>query len=97
MALWMAVGILWCLYVYLNDKKEKIWYFHSACWLYFGICFVHERYMALFPLLLLVLLMKKARKPLLWGAALGSFLFMQLIRLMIRLELFSNPKGYELF
>ena len=63
MALWMAVGILWCLYVYLNDKKEKIWYFHSACWLYFGICFVHERYMALLPLLYLGLMERWKRLP----------------------------------
>ena len=81
MALWMGLGILWYLYRYLNEDGQE-GRFLGACALYFGVCFVHERYMALFPLLLLVLLMKKARKPLLWGAALGSFLFMQLIRLM---------------
>ena len=61
MALWMAVMILWYLFRYLNEKDSQI-YFCLSCVLYFGVCFVHERYMALFPLLLLVLLFKKSRK-----------------------------------
>ena len=52
MALWMAVMILWYLFRYLNEKDSHV-YFYLSCVLYFGVCFVHERYMALFPLLLL--------------------------------------------
>ena len=81
MALWMGLGILWYLYRYLNEENQER-SFLGACALYFGVCFVHERYMALFPLLILVLLMKKSRRPILWGAAAGSFLLMQFIRLM---------------
>ena len=51
MALWMAVMILWYLFRYLNEKDSHV-YFYLSCVLYFGVCFVHERYMALFPLLL---------------------------------------------
>ena len=80
MALWMAVGILWCLYVYLNDKKEKIWYFHSACWLYFGICFVHERYMALLPLFYLVLILRGRFQLRKWLRPAIAFAAVQVIR-----------------
>ena len=79
MALWMGLGILWYLFRYLNEEKQE-GRFYAACALYFGVCFVHERYMALFPLLLFVLLMKKCRRLPMWGAALGSFLLMQMIR-----------------
>lgn len=79
MALWLSIGILWQLYVYLNEAgKEKRFYLCS--FLYFIVCFVHERYMVLFPLLLLVLLVKKSRNVLEWGSAAVSFLLMQLIR-----------------
>lgn len=54
--------------------------FYTAVFLYFGVCFVHERYMALFPLLLLILLMKKSRNAKEWGAAIGAFVLVQLIR-----------------
>ena len=48
MALWMAAAILWNLYRYINeDHRDSL--FLKACLLYFGVCFVHERYMALFP------------------------------------------------
>lgn len=83
MALWMAVGILYLLYGYLNEKggqeKKKFW---AACVLYFGICFVHERYMVLFPLFLFVLVCRKARDWRLWLSVTGSFLLVQAIRLM---------------
>lgn len=79
MALWMSMGILWYLYRYLNEKDSRM-YFYVSCVLYFGVCFVHERYMALFPLFLLVLLLKKSRKPWEWGASIMSFLLVQLIR-----------------
>ena len=58
MALWMAISILWNLYRYVNEEnREKCFYIASL--LYFGVCFVHERYMALLPLLLLALLLKQ--------------------------------------
>ncbi|MGN0372392.1 MAG: hypothetical protein ACI4F3_06205 [Enterocloster sp.] len=81
MALWMAIGILWYLFRYLNEEKKDS-FFYISCGLYFAVCFVHERYMVLFPLLLIVLLMKKCRKPLSWAAAVFSFLLVQLIRLI---------------
>lgn len=82
MALWMALGILWNLYGYLNQEEGKA---GSRCicrasLLYFGVCFVHERYMALIPLIFLVLLLKKSRKPLEWGMTAASFLLVQGIR-----------------
>ena len=79
MALWMALLILWYLYQYLNGKQGSSAIYKGAL-LYFGVCFVHERYMALFPLVLLVLFMKKSRKPKEWGAITGAFLLVQLIR-----------------
>lgn len=65
MALWMAVSILWNLYRYINEEnRENCFYFASL--LYFGVCFVHERYMALLPLLILALIIKKCKKISLW-------------------------------
>ena len=79
MALWMAVSILWNLYRYINEEnRENCFYFASL--LYFGVCFVHERYMALLPLLLLALVVKKCKKISLWFSALISFGMVQLIR-----------------
>ena len=79
MALWMAILILWYLYRYLNEEGQQRRYF-IACGLYFGVCFVHERYMALIPLFLLVLLFKCSRKLWEWLASAISFLAVQLIR-----------------
>ena len=79
MALWMAILILWYLYRYLNEEGQQRRYF-IACGLYFGVCFVHERYMALIPLFLLVLLFKRSRKLWEWLASAISFLAVQLIR-----------------
>ena len=69
MALWMAIGILWYLYRYLDGEDGRKYYYLS-CALYFGVCFVHERYMVLFPLLLLVLLIKRSKDAAEWGAGL---------------------------
>lgn len=82
MALWMALGILWYLYRYLNqeDKERQSFLICKVCALYFGVCFVHERYMVLFPLILMVLLANKSRKILEWVGAAGSFLMVQAIR-----------------
>ncbi len=82
MALWMAVGILWCLYVYLNDQKERSGHFYAACWLYFGVCFVHERYMALLPLFYLVLLLRRRFRLREWIHPTILFAAVQLIRLL---------------
>lgn len=79
MALWMGIMILWGLYQYVNEEKGHRWYILSSV-LYFGVCFVHERYMALLPLLLAALLFKKSRKAGEWAAALGAFGLVQLIR-----------------
>ncbi len=81
MALWMAIGIFYCLYLYLNEKQEKVWYFHGACWLYFGICFVHERYMALLPLFYLTLILRRRFHLKKWFWPLRQFLLVQAIRL----------------
>ena len=51
LALWAALGMLWFLYRYVNEKKTGA--FLMANLLYFVVCFIHERYMALLPLLLL--------------------------------------------
>lgn len=79
MALWMAIGILWYLYRYMNGEDGRKYYYLS-CALYFGVCFVHERYMVLFPLLLLVLLIKRSKNLAEWGSGLVSFLLVQVIR-----------------
>lgn len=79
MALWMAIGILWYLYLYMDGEDGRKYYYLS-CALYFGVCFVHERYMVLFPLLLFVLLVKGAKDLTEWGAGLASFLLVQAIR-----------------
>lgn len=82
MAFWMAIGILYCLYVYLNEKQEKVWYFHGACWLYFGICFVHERYMALLPLFYLTLILRRRFQLRKWFWPMRQFLLVLLIRFL---------------
>ena len=79
MALWMAIGILWYLYRYMNGEDGRKYYYLS-CALYFGVCFVHERYMVLFPLLLLVLLIKRSKNLAEWAAGLVSFPLVQVIR-----------------
>lgn len=79
MALWMAIGILWYLYRYMNETDRDHDFYLSTV-LYFGVCFVHERYMALFPLLVFALVVKRSRKPAQWGACVSSFLLVQLIR-----------------
>lgn len=80
MALWMAIGIFYCLYQYLNEKQERAGYFYGACWLYLGICFVHERYMALLPLFYLTLILRRKFQLRKWLWPLGQFLAVQAIR-----------------
>lgn len=80
-ALWMAIGILYLLCEFLNghDAREKRG-FYLACLLYFGICFVHERYMVLLPLFFFVLLCSRAKDWKLWAAPAGLFAAVQAIR-----------------
>ena len=54
LALWAALGMLWFLYRYVNEKKAGA--FLAANVLYFVVSFIHERYMVLLPLLLLTVL-----------------------------------------
>lgn len=82
MALWSAIVILYFLYQYLNEKEEKNWYFTGANLLYFAVCFIHERYMALMPLFFLILLFRKQKQIRMWLVPAGNFLLIQLIRMM---------------
>lgn len=81
MALWMALGILCCLCRYLTDIMDGWRGFRTACGLYFGICFVHERYMVLLPLFFLVLVFRRERNWRRWAAPVGVFAAVQAIRL----------------
>ncbi len=83
LSLVIAIGILDLLYEYLNQdsspgQRKFLW----ACFLYACICFVHERYMVLFPLLLLVLIFRKDTNRRLWAASIGAFILVQLIRFL---------------
>lgn len=81
-ALWMAIGILYCLFQYLNETKAQRPYFQIACGLYFGVCFVHERYMVLAVVLAAVLVMKREKKAWRWmffGALFGLVLLIRLL------------------
>ncbi len=83
MALWMAIGILYLLCEYLHEQNELDKHqFYIASFLYFGICFVHERYMVLLPLFYLVLAARKARSKRLWIIPAVLFGLVQLIRFL---------------
>lgn len=79
MALGMALGILYGLYHYLAGDRRGLW---AACGLYFGICFVHERYMVLLPLFFLVLVFRRERSLRRWAAPAAVFGAVQGIRLL---------------
>lgn len=51
LGLWAAVGILYFLYRYVNEKSTLDYVMANL--LYFTVSFIHERYMVLFPVLLL--------------------------------------------
>lgn len=88
LALWLAIGILYLLFCYLNhdrngakkgiNNREHI--ISGAVILYFLVCFVHERYMVLLPLFFMVLILKKNRSLKTYIKPAGCFLFVQLIR-----------------
>lgn len=82
MALWMGIGILYCLFQVLHDAPGWRVDYLVAVGLYFGVCFVHERYMVLLPLFFIVLLMKRCREIRLWGYPVLSFVMVQVIRLV---------------
>lgn len=81
-ALWMAVSILYCLFQYLNEVKSTIPYFHIAWGLYFGVCFVHERFMILIVVLIAALIMKREKKIRNWLFPVAMFALVQLLRLL---------------
>lgn len=54
LGLWAAVGLLYYLYRYANERKAA--FYLLANLMYFLASFIHERYMVLFPVLLLGLL-----------------------------------------
>ncbi|RKD34853.1 hypothetical protein [Lacrimispora algidixylanolytica] len=80
LALWAAIGILYCLYRYITEEKEGKGLIPFAVGLYFAICFIHERYMVLLPLFYVAYLMKKERKKSSWILITLSFLAVQAIR-----------------
>lgn len=93
MALWLAIGILYYLNLYLTGpkspgKEQMAEYqrgknaYYIACVLYFAVCFVHERYMVLIPLFFLVLIMRKCRDIRRYAAAVLSFVLVQGIRMV---------------
>lgn len=81
LALWLAIVILFLLYLYLNDRGGKSTApFLGACGVYFILCFVHERYMVLLPLFYLILFCRKSRDKRLWAAPAAVFALIQVIR-----------------
>ncbi len=83
MALWLAIAVLHQLFEYLNEQKGRDHLrIYGATLLYVAVCFVHERYMVLFPLFFIVCLFKKERNWKLWAAPAAGFGFVQLMRLI---------------
>lgn len=80
LALWAAIGILYCLYMYLNEdsKPHMIW----ANILYFCICFIHERYLVLLPVFFLVLLLNWKREWKLWFITACNFVLVMAVRVI---------------
>ncbi|MCI9146794.1 MAG: hypothetical protein HFG73_00795 [Hungatella sp.] len=81
LALWAAIGILYCLYKYINEPGQELKWFWMANGLYFAVCFIHERYMVLLPLLFVVLVMKRNKQWRNWLVPAAVFVLVQLIRL----------------
>lgn len=82
LALWCALGILYCLYRYLTDQKEKGHFWLRAVVLYFLVCFIHERYMVLLLLFYGAALMKREKQPGAWIGVTVVFAVVQAIRLL---------------
>ena len=81
LALWLAIGVLYGVYRYFEGTKKAERFFWLANALYFGVCFVHERYMVLVVLLLAALALKKEKKILRWILPIVLCVLVQLIRL----------------
>lgn len=82
LALWAALGILWCLLQYVGKKDGERKYLIRACVLYFSVCFIHERYLALLPLIYLAVLLKKNREKMGWFLPAGIFAVVMAIRVL---------------
>ena len=82
MALWTAIGIFYCLYLYVTEEEERKCFLPAATALYFSICFIHERYMVLLPLFYAAFLMKKEKRKKPWLSITGTFLAVQAIRFL---------------
>ncbi len=80
LALWAAIGIFYCLYRYLTDDKPGKSLVPVSVFLYFSVCFIHERYMVLLPLFYVAYLMKKERRKAPWLLITGAFAAVQAIR-----------------
>lgn len=83
MALWLAIAVLYQLFEYLNGESEKeSMRIYAGTLLYVAVCYVHERYMVLFPLFFIVYLCKRERRLKLWAAPTAGFVCVQLTRLI---------------
>lgn len=82
LALWCALGILYCLYRYLTDQEEKGRVWICAAVLYFYVCFIHERYMVLLFLFYGAALMKREKRPSYWLLPTAVFGAVQVIRFL---------------
>lgn len=80
MCILFSLGIAHCLYLYITKEKKSRYYL--AVVLYLLICFTHERYMALLPVLLLIPLFKKSKDIRMYLAGIGAFGFVQFARWM---------------
>lgn len=81
LALWAAIGIFFCLYCYVTEEADRKSHVIGAVLLYFAVCFIHERYMALLPLFYVAFLMKKEKRPALWLGITAAFSAVSIIRL----------------
>lgn len=79
-ALWGALGVLYGLYIYLNENKT--WGMWLSLAVYFLTCFVHERYMVLMAVILAALALRRERRWRLWMGAPVSLLAVFAIRLL---------------
>ncbi len=82
LAMWLALGILYLLIRFVEEPRENRPYLYVALGMYFAVCFVHERYMVLIALFILVLIFVKCRRAKPWAVTAGVFISVQLIRLI---------------
>lgn len=82
LALWAALGILYGLVRYVNQEGDGKRYLIWASVLYFCVCFVHERYLVLLPLIYLAMALKKGRKRAVWLLPAVVFVAVMAIRVV---------------